>query len=194
MRKSIINIRIGSLIGLTIAFAALLSSCEKEDTAKGGQFDGSYSGQALFRTGEEAGEWDMDIDGEDVDGNYSQNGYTYPFNSTIDDNGNINIFMNMEDNYDVTARLGVMLSDHSVVGSWEDSDGDGGSIVGKKKGTGGTGGGGSNSCGSKDLIGHWYTQSGNIDIQFTSNCTGTLHYDDVNNTPGCESGSEQNSP
>ena len=45
------------------------------------------------------------------------------------------------------------------------------------------------SCGSKDLIGHWYTQSGNIDIQFTSNCTGTLHYKDVNNTPGCESGS-----
>lgn len=189
MKQSIIKIRKGSLVGLTVAFVVLFSSCEKEDTAKGGQFDGSYSGQALFRTGEEAGEWDMDIDGEDVKGDYTQDGYTYPFNSTIDDDGNIKIFMNMEDNYSVTARLGVMLSDHSVVGSWEDNEGDGGSLVGKKKGTGSAGNGSSNSCGSKELIGHWYTSSGNVDIQFTSSCTGTLHYKDANNTPGCESGS-----
>ncbi len=150
----------------------------------GGAYDGTYEGKA-FEDGEVLGDWEMTVTNNQATGSYNSGGMTRNFSGNVSSSGAMNVSMNLGGGYSVTFNISI--SGTQVSGTWQDSDGYSGTISGTRTSQGG--GGGSGNCGDPQLVGHWFVGSGNVDIKFNSDCSGFLHYKDVNNTPGCEDGS-----
>lgn len=167
--------------------ALLLFACNKlKDTAKGGKYDGKYSGTMTKNGGGQFGEWELEISGESGQGRFLQSSSIYNFQVSIDNHGNMGFSIQLNGN-EVSGWINISADkDFRVGGLWSDKKGEAGYIEGTRTSSSGSGSG---SCSSHELLGKWYTTSGNIDILFLANCAGELHYKDVNNTPGCESGS-----